>query len=111
LAGMLDFLKKEENKHKKVLFWNTYNSNELVSFIKERGIDYDNLPKEFHQFFKQQSFQCWQITDCPDKIREKCLAYLNHEYRFWKITECPLDEKKREEAFIYLNNAISFENV
>jgi len=111
LAGMLDFLKKEENKHKKVLFWNTYNSNELVSFIKERGIDYDNLPKEFHQFFKQRSFQCWQITDCPEKIREKCLAYLNHEYRFWKITECPLDEKKREEAFIYLNNAISFEKV
>jgi D-cysteine desulfhydrase len=111
LAGMLDFLKRKENKYKKVLFWNTYNSNELENFIKDRGTDYDNLPKEFHQFFKQPTFQCWQITDCPKKIRDKCLAYLNHEYRFWKITECSLDEKKREEAFKYLNNVISLEKI
>jgi D-cysteine desulfhydrase len=109
LAGMLDFLKKEENKFKTVLFWNTYNSNELDNYIKERGIDYKNLPKKFHQFFIQDTFQCWQITNCPKKIRNKCLAYLNHEYRFWKITKCSLDEKKREEAFTYLNNAINLE--
>ncbi|MHA1913203.1 MAG: 1-aminocyclopropane-1-carboxylate deaminase/D-cysteine desulfhydrase [Promethearchaeota archaeon] len=110
MAGMLDILKREENQTKKVLFWNTYNSNELDKFIKEGGVDYENLPKKFHQFFKHDTFQCWQITACPKEIREECLAYLNHEYRFWKITECSLDEKEREKAFKELDSVISLEN-
>jgi len=110
MAAMLEFLGKEENKSKKILFWNTYNSNDLDKYLREAKFDYEKLPKKFHKYYTKKLFQCWQLTDCPEDIRNKCPAYLNHEYRFWKILECPLEESKKEHAIDYLNKIIQLED-
>ena len=110
MAGMFDFLIKEENKNKIILFWNTYNSNDLDNYIKETQFDYKKLPKKFHKFFEETNFQCWQITNCPDDIKMDCPAYLNHEYRFWRIIECQLDEDSKNKAYEELNNVIKLED-
>jgi len=110
MAAMFEYLNKEENKSKKVLFWNTYNSNDLDKYLKELGYNYKKLPKKFHKFFESKTFQCWQLTNCPDEIRNKCPAYFNHEYRFWKVTDCLLDEKKKNKAYEKLNTIIKLEN-
>lgn len=109
MAAMFDFLADRENKDKKVLFWNTYNSNNLDSYLKETEFNYKKLPKKVHEVFEDNKFQCWQITNCPEKIRNNCIAYFNHEYRFWKIVDCSLDENKREKAYRYLDNVIKLE--
>ncbi len=110
MAGMFDFLIKEENKNKIILFWNTYNSNDLDNYIKETQFDYKKLPKKFHKFFEETNFQCWQITNCPDDIKMDCPAYLNHEYRFWRIIECQHDEDSKNKAYEELNNVIKLED-
>ncbi|MFX0042225.1 MAG: 1-aminocyclopropane-1-carboxylate deaminase/D-cysteine desulfhydrase [Candidatus Hodarchaeota archaeon] len=110
MAGMFDFLEKEENKNKIVLFWNTYNSNDLDNYIKETQFDYKKLPRKFHKFFDITKFQCWQITNCPDRIKMDCPAYLNHEYRFWKVTDCLLDDEMQKKAFKELKNLIKLED-
>jgi len=110
MAAMLEFLEKEENKSKKILFWNTYNSNDLDKYLRETKFDYKKLPKKFHKYYTKKLFQCWQLTDCPEDIRNTCPAYLNHEYRFWKILECPLEESKKEQAIDYLSKIIQLED-
>ena len=45
-----------------------------------------------------------------EQLREKCPAYLNHEYRFWKITECSLDEKNKNKAREILSNVVTLED-
>lgn len=110
MAGLIDYFKEEENKSKKVLFWNTYNSNDLDEYLKETNFDYEKLPKKFHKFFKAAKFQCWQIAECPEEIREKCTAYFNHEYRFWRVTECLLDEENKIKAQGELTNVIELED-
>ena len=110
MAAMLEFLEKEENKSKKILFWNTYNSNDLDKYLRETKFDYEKLPKKFHKFYTYKSFQCWQVTECPENIRNKCPAYLNHEYRFWKVTECQLGKTKKEKAINHLNKIIQLED-
>jgi D-cysteine desulfhydrase len=57
MAAMLDFLEKDENKSKIVLFWNTYNSNDLNKYLKETNFDYKKLPKKFHKFFEDINFK------------------------------------------------------
>jgi len=109
MAAMLDFLKKKENKSKTVLFWNTYNSNDLDKYLRETKFDFEKLPKKFHKYYTKKLFQCWQLTDCPEDIRNTCPAYLNHEYRFWKILECQLEESKKEKAIEYLSKIIQLE--
>ena len=94
MAAMLDFLKKKENQAKNVLFWNTYNSNDLDAYLRETQFDYEKLPEEFHKFFEQKTFQCWQIKDCEKTERIECPAYLNHEYRCWIVKNCSIQEKK-----------------
>lgn len=98
MAAMLDFLGKEENKSKTILFWNTYNSNDLDKYLRETKFEYEKLPKKFHKYYTRKKFQCWQITECPKDIRTECPAYLNHEYRFWKVSECKLDQKKQNKV-------------
>ncbi len=110
MAAMLEFLEKEENKSKTVLFWNTYNSNDLDNYLRETKFDYEKLPKKFHNYFTRKSFQCWQITECPEHIKKSCSAYLNHEYRFWKVTECKLDDKKKKNALNYLKEITQIED-
>ncbi len=110
MAAMLDHLKKEENKNKIILFWNTYNSNDLDKYLKETNFQYKKLPKKFHKFYEESKFQCWQITNCPKDIRISCPAYLNHEYRFWKITDCVLDEQKQKKALDELKSVIELED-
>ena len=109
MAAMFDWLKDKNNKSKNVLFWNTYNSNDLDKYIKETQFNYEKLPKEFHQYYKKR-FQCWQIIDCPVEIRESCPAYLNHEYRFWKVAKCKLDPEKISKAKEELTKVIELEN-
>ena len=109
MAAMLEFLEKEENKSKKILFWNTYNSNDLDTYLRETKFDFEKLPKKFHKYFTRKLFQCWQLTDCPEDIRNTCPAYLNHEYRFWKVSECRLEESKKQIAIEYLNKIIKLE--
>ncbi len=109
MAAVFDFFSSQENKNKKVLFWNTYNSNDLTDYLKETKMDFSRLPKKFHKFYKEKTFQCWQITDCPDNIKYNCPAYLNSEYRFWKITECKLDPIKSQKAIKYLREVIRLE--
>ena len=110
MAAMLDFLGKEENKSKTVLFWNTYNSNDLDKYLRETKFEYQKLPKKFHKYYTRKSFQCWQVTECPEDIKNKCAAYLNHEYRFWKVSECQLEESKKEKAKNYLKEIIQLED-
>ncbi|MFX0000578.1 MAG: 1-aminocyclopropane-1-carboxylate deaminase/D-cysteine desulfhydrase [Candidatus Hodarchaeota archaeon] len=110
MAAMLDYLKLEKNKNKIMLFWNTYNSNDLDNYLKEINFQYKKLPKKFHKFYEESKFQCWQITDCPEDIKKSCPAYLNHEYRFWKITECKLDQQKQNKALEELRNVIKLED-
>lgn len=57
MAAMIDILKKDENKAKIVLFWNTYNSNNLDEYLKETNFDYKVLPKKFHKFFEETYFK------------------------------------------------------
>jgi D-cysteine desulfhydrase len=52
MAAMFDFLEKEENKSKIVLFWNTFNSNSLEKYLQKTD-DYKKLPKKFHSFFEK----------------------------------------------------------
>jgi hypothetical protein len=110
MAAMLNFFEKEENKSKIVLFWNTYNSNDLDKYLKETKFNYQNLPEKFHKYYTDKCFQCWQMTECPEEIRTNCKAYLNHEYRFWKVTKCQLEESKKERAFENLKNVIELED-
>lgn len=110
MAAMLDFLKEKENKSKKVLFWNTYNSNDLDKYLKETHFNYQKLATKFHKFYKNTSFQCWQIVGCPKELRERCPAYLNHEYRFWKVSECSLDSEKIQKAKEELTRVIELED-
>lgn len=49
LAGMIDFIKKNNLTSKNILFWNTYNSRNMGNMIKE---DYKKLPKGFHRYFE-----------------------------------------------------------
>lgn len=109
MAALIDYLKEEKNNSKKVLFWNTYNSNDLDKYLKETNFNYKKLPKKFHKFFEGVIFQCWQIVDCPEEIREKCPAPYNHEYRFWKVTECKLDENNRNKARKDLEEVLKIE--
>ncbi|MHA1479360.1 MAG: 1-aminocyclopropane-1-carboxylate deaminase/D-cysteine desulfhydrase [Promethearchaeota archaeon] len=95
MAAMLEFLEKEENKSKKILFWNTYNSNDLDKYLRETKFDYEKLPKKFHKYYTRKIFQCWQLADCSEDIRSTCPAYLNHEYRFWKVTDCKLEKDRQ----------------
>ena len=110
MAAMLEFLEKEENKSKKILFWNTYNSNDLDKYIRETKFDFEKLPKKFHKYYTKKLFQCWQLTDCPEDIRNKCLAYLNQEYRFWKVTECKLEGDKHSIIKEKLSKVIKLED-
>ncbi|MCK4381615.1 MAG: pyridoxal-phosphate dependent enzyme [Candidatus Lokiarchaeota archaeon] len=110
MAAMFDYLKQEENKNKTILFWNTYNSNDLDKYLKETNFQYKKLPRKFHKFYEESKFQCWQITNCPEDIKKSCPAYLNHEYRFWKITDCLLDEQKQRKALEVLKSVIKLED-
>ena len=110
MAALFDCLKKPEYKGKNVLFWNTYNSNDLDKFLRETDFKYQNLPSKLHRFYEEKVFQCWQYGDCPDKIKVECPAYLNHEYRFWKVTECKLDKEKQIKIKDKLENIIKLED-
>ncbi len=82
----------------------------MDKYLREIEFDYEKLPKKFHKYYEKKIFQCWQLTDCPEDIRNKCPAYLNHEYRFWKIVECQLEECKKEKAIDYLSEIIQLED-
>jgi D-cysteine desulfhydrase len=109
-AAMLDFLKKNENKSKNVLFWNTYNSNDLDQYLRKIGYAYESLPSEFHRFFEEKTFQCWQINNCPHEKRLECPAYMNHEYRCWKVLNCSEGLRVKCKCFEKLQKVISLED-
>ena len=51
LGGGLDWLKKQGESDATILFWNTYNSNDLSE--KSATIDYKQLPRKFHKYFTE----------------------------------------------------------
>ncbi len=108
MAALLDYIDEKENKGKNVLFWNTYNSADLESYMKEINFDYKKLPKEFHKFYEETQFQCWHYKDCPQN--RECDAYLSHEYRCWKGKNCPEDVRKICEAYEKLSKIIELED-
>ncbi|MFX1406485.1 MAG: 1-aminocyclopropane-1-carboxylate deaminase/D-cysteine desulfhydrase [Promethearchaeota archaeon] len=110
MAALFDYLKERENKNKNILFWNTYNSNDLDKYLRETQFNYEKLPKKFHKFFKEKIFQCWQLANCPDEIKLGCPAYLNHEYRFWQVTECKLEKEKQDKIKKELSRVIELED-
>ena len=110
MAAMIDFLNQEENKNKVILFWDTYNSNDLDMYLRETNFNYKTLPNKFHKFFEEKKFQCWQLSDCPEHIRRDCPAYLNQEYRFWKVAECKLDKNTQEKNKEILEKVIILED-
>ncbi|MFX0040747.1 MAG: 1-aminocyclopropane-1-carboxylate deaminase/D-cysteine desulfhydrase [Promethearchaeota archaeon] len=110
MAAMFDYLNQEKHQNKIVLFWNTYNSNDLDKYLKETNFQYDKLPKKFHKFYEESKFQCWQIIKCAEDIKRSCPAYLNHEYRFWKVTKCQIEDQKQKKAFEELRNLIKLED-
>ncbi len=110
MAAMLDFLKKEENRSKKVLFWNTYNSNDLTNYLKDTKFNYKKLPKKLHKFFEEKIFQCWLIKNCPENQRLQCEVYLNSEYRCWNVKGCSAETQKNCEAFNKISKAIELED-
>ena len=109
MAGLLDFLRREENKDRTILFWNTYNSNDLDEILRETDFNYEDLPKRVQQFYEKK-FQCWQVKDCPEEKRLSCDAYLNHEYRCWLVKKCHEKERKSCKAFQQLSDAIELED-
>jgi threonine dehydratase len=108
MAAMIDYCSQGENKSKKVLFWNTYNSNDLDQYLNQTDLNYKSLPKRFHRFYENNTFQCWQIKDCPEK--EQCPAYLNHEYRCWRVKNCSEQDRKNCKAYRELRHNIHLEN-
>ncbi|MHA1381164.1 MAG: 1-aminocyclopropane-1-carboxylate deaminase/D-cysteine desulfhydrase [Candidatus Helarchaeota archaeon] len=55
-AAMIDFIKNEKLKDP-ILFWNTYNSVDLSSYVNKLKFEnYKSLPNDFHKFFKEQLF-------------------------------------------------------
>jgi D-cysteine desulfhydrase len=108
MAAMIDYCMQDENKSKNMLFWNTYNSNDLDQYLRETDFNFKECPKKFHQFFENNTFQCWQIKQCPKK--EQCPAYLNHEYRCWRVKNCPEQDRGKCKAYRELNHAITLEN-
>ncbi|MFX0009308.1 MAG: 1-aminocyclopropane-1-carboxylate deaminase/D-cysteine desulfhydrase [Candidatus Hermodarchaeota archaeon] len=109
MAALLDCLEKPDYKDKNILFWNTYNSNDLDKYLRETKYEYKKLPNEFHKFYEEKIFQCWQYGNCPEKMKLECPAYLNHEYRFWKITECKLVKEKQDQIREKLEKIIELE--
>jgi D-cysteine desulfhydrase len=108
IAALLDYIEKEDNKGKKVLFWNTYNSNDLSKYLRETDFSYEKLPKTFHNFYENKHFQCWQYRKCQEK--RACDAYLNHEYRCWKVKECSRKKKKNCKPYLELKNLMHLED-
>ncbi|MEJ2251042.1 MAG: pyridoxal-phosphate dependent enzyme [Candidatus Lokiarchaeota archaeon] len=108
-AAMIDFLRNENSKDKRVLFWNTYNSNNLDRYLKQSNYNYKSLPQKFHKFFEEKVFQCWQIEDCKLNNIEKCPAFMNYEYRCWKVKNCPEEQKKKCKKYEILKDVIILE--
>jgi D-cysteine desulfhydrase len=109
VAGIFDFFKNKDNISKIVLFWNTYNSNDLDKYLKETQFNWNKLPKKFHKFYEETKFQCWQIKDCHLENFEDCPAYLNHEYRCWKVKGCSTEEQEKCKAYNPLKDIIELE--
>ena len=83
---------------------------DLDKYLRETKFDFEKLPKKFHKYYTKKLFQCWQLTDCSEDIRNKCPAYLNHEYRFWKVTECKLEKDKQSIIKEKLSEVIKLED-
>jgi len=108
MAAMLDYIREDKNKSKKILFWNTYNSNDLDKYLKEMQFNYSKLSEVLQKFYTQHKFQCWQIKDCPN--HKECEAYLNHEYRCWKVKQCSEAARNQCTAYEELKSEVQVED-
>jgi D-cysteine desulfhydrase len=50
MAALMDFVKKDGNAEKNILFWHTLNSVDLSPFV-EKAPDPKALPRKFHRYF------------------------------------------------------------
>lgn len=108
MAAMLDYIRKEKHKSNTVLFWNTYNSNNLDDYVRKTQFNYENLPKNLQKVYNDHQFQCWKIKECD--IYKECAAYLNHEYRCWKIKQCSEATRNQCEVYKTLKNEVQLED-
>ena len=51
LGGGLDWLQIKGEEESNILFWNTYNSNDLSHLVKDT--DYQHLPRPVHRYFEK----------------------------------------------------------
>jgi MerR family transcriptional regulator/heat shock protein HspR len=52
---------------------------------------------------------CWELTECPNNIKEKCSAYIDRTTPCWKLNKlrCRNSSGKQcKECFIYLSESI-----
>jgi len=52
VTGLIDDEKKQYEKDKGVLFWNTYNSKDVADVIST--VAYRQLPRCFHRYFEEE---------------------------------------------------------
>jgi len=62
------------------------------------GID-DILSRNIIRVSKYKSFNCWEVMNCPEKIRKKCWAY-----RLNLGKECWILNNKAHKKFNWKNN-------
>ena len=66
--------------------------------IHERGLNQEGLRRLL------ALIPCWEITDCPPKSREPCLAYLNKSDPCWQIAGETCDQSKAcSQCEVYLS--------
>jgi 1-aminocyclopropane-1-carboxylate deaminase/D-cysteine desulfhydrase-like pyridoxal-dependent ACC family enzyme len=53
-AALLHFIKEKDIKDEPLLFWNTYNSRDILH-LKKPDITYKDLPKSFHKIFENDA--------------------------------------------------------
>jgi len=51
MAALIDQVRGHGKKNEVILFWNTHNARDFSDAIK--GVDYHQLPRYFHQYFKK----------------------------------------------------------
>ncbi|MBD3186924.1 pyridoxal-phosphate dependent enzyme [Candidatus Bathyarchaeota archaeon] len=88
-AAMMDFMENNESVHggaraTNMLLWNTYNSRDLGSFLKDSEMNPTRLPKQFQKYFKEE-LTCWGLKKCPSSTRQECPAFLSVEDRCWLV--------------------------
>jgi len=77
---------KDEDKYRRDKEW------EFAQFLKNEKAKY---AEKHHRNFWSGKTPCWEITSCPDSVKNECPAPKHHSLPCWQIegTYCKLDER------------------